>query len=322
VSTASLSAEELEALCFTGEERFAAALESGPDAGWEAFAEIENARRTTCNRYLGWVALEEEYVLETFGHEAHRELIRPERVVELALRSGLGLADLAQIQDVCCSADNPVADRMRRALEGSDAEPALGVWHESERILRAAHDLRRDLISDRLGQIYRRFGLGALEDAMFYAAQRGWWSVSMPADFALDPAVRLRNLTFFLTVCAYFRLRIEAEPERWVLHVDECGRCGRQCRDRYFTDGWGLEVIEESVPATFGRGSMTAYQTHAAVMHHMFAIDTVGAPWPVFDCQGLRKDPSGCRLYVYPDPADTPDEFYEQVGRQRVISAR
>jgi len=280
------------------------------------YSEIEAARRATSNRYLDWVALTDEYVFEHHGHDAHRELTRPERIAELASRSGLQLEDLCQIQSVCGSEDNALAERMRSTIAGARTE-VMAVWYESERVLKAAHDLRRDLISDRLGQIYRNFGERALSDAMMYAAQRGWWSTSMPDDFALEPGVRLRNVAFFLTVCAYFELRIVEEPDRWTLHADVCGRCGRQCRDRYFADGWPLEVVSEPSPLTFGRGAMTIYQTHAAVIHHQYAIDTVGAPWPVFDCRGLREDPSGCRLYVYKDPRQTPAEFYEQVGRVR-----
>jgi hypothetical protein len=307
---------QLTELVRSGGERFKRSLEVGPEAAQATYEEIEEARRTTCNRYMAWVALTDEYVFEAHGHDAHRDLTRPERVTELTYRSGLELADVLQIQALLASADNPLAEQMRHALAGAPND-ALAVWQDSERLLKAAHDLRRDLISDRLGQIYRNFGEDALSDSMFYAARRGWWSSSMPEDFALEPEVRLRNVAFFLSVCAYFELRIDEESDRWVLHADVCGRCGRQCRDRYFSDDWPLEVIPGPSPMTFGRDAMTVYQTHAAVIHHQYAIDTVGAPWPVFDCRGVREDPSGCRIYVYKDPAQTPDVFYEQVDRVR-----
>jgi hypothetical protein len=310
------SEAELARLVASGEKRFREALEVGREAAQDTYSEIEAARRGTCNRYLDWLAYTEEYIFEAHGRAARRDLTRPERVSELVYRSGLGLDDVGRIQNVCASPDNELAARMRTALAGSAAE-AIAAWNESERVLKAAHDLRRDLISDRLGQIYRDFGGEALTDAMLYAAQRGWWSTSMPDDFALDPEVRLRNVAFFLAVCAYFELRLVEEPERWVLHADVCGRCGRQCRDRYSAGGWPLEVVSERSPLTFGRGEMTIYQTHAAIIHHQYAIDTVGAPWPVFDCLGLRDDPGGCRLYVYKDRSDTPEIFYTQVDRVR-----
>ena len=316
-----LSSDALARLCATGQERFVEALGSGREEAWSTYSELEGARRATSNRYLAWIALTDEYVLEQHGHAAHRELSEPERIAELARRSGLGLDDLVGLQALCGSADSPVSERMRSALAAGDAGGALAAWGESERLLKAAHDLRRDLISDRLGRIYRRFGLTGLNEAMLYAAGHGWWSTSMPADFALEPGERLRNVAFFLSVCAYFQLRIVEEPERWILHADVCGRCGTQCRDRYYEGDWGLEVVTERSPTTFGRGAMTVYQSHAAVIHHIFAIDIIGAPWPVFDCRGLREDPGGCRLYVYKDPAQTPPEFYEQVGRRRPMTA-
>lgn len=311
------SIQDLARFSATGEHRFTEALRAGPAAARTTYTELEAARRTTTNRYLAWMALTDEYVLEEHGHAAHRELTEPERVAELVRRSGLGVDDLTQIQAVCASAENPVSERMMSALAAADVGAAMRAWSESERLLKAAHDLRRDLISDCLGRIYRRFGLAGLNDAMLYAAHRGSWHTSMPADFALEPGERLRNLAFFLVVCAYFEVHIVEEPERWIVHADVCGRCGRQCVDRYYAGGWGLEVVTERGPTTFGREAMTIYQSHAAVIHHMFAIDTVGAPWPSFECRGLRNDPGGCCLYVYKDPAQTPPEFYEQVGRRR-----
>jgi hypothetical protein len=312
-----VSSEDLARFCATGEERFTEALRCSAEKARATYGELEAARVTTTNRYLAWIALTDEYVLEQHGHQAHRAHTEPERIAELARRSGLGLDDLAQIQALCGSADNPVTKRMAAALSSADSGEAFSAWRESERLLKAAHDLRRDLISDRLGRIYRRFGLTGLNEAMLYAARRGSWRTSMPADFALEPEERLRNLAFFLVVCAYFQVHIVEEAERWIVHVDVCGRCGRQCRDRYYAGDWGLEVVNERSPTTFGREAMTIYQSHAAVIHHIFAIDTVGAPWPVFDCRGLREDPGGCRLYVYRDPTQTPPEFYEQVGRRR-----
>jgi hypothetical protein len=316
------SAAELAGFCVTGEQRFREALSAGPGPAWATYAEIEQARRSTCNRYRDWLALTDEYVLECRGHAAHRDVGEPGRIAELASRSGLGLGDLELIQLLCAGPESPTAERVQHALETGDEDGALAAWQESERLLKAVHDLRRDLITDRLGRIYRRFGVDALQQAMLYASQRGWWSVSMPADFALEAGQRLRNLAFFLSVCAYFELRIVEEPERWIVLADVCGRCGRQCRDRYMADGWDFEIVTERGPVTFGREAMTIYQTHAAVIHHMYAIDTVGAPWPVFECLGPRADPGGCRLLVYKDPAITPTEYFTSVGREPRLDPR
>ena len=315
-ATAPLAEAELGDIVASGSERFEAALEEGgPEAAYAAFLRIEAARRETTNRYRSWSALTDEYVFAAHGHRGRVEGARPERTAELALRSGFDLDDLALAAAVATGPVNAIGAAMAAAVERGDREAARAAWRRSARLLRRGRDFRCDLLSDQLGSIYRRHGAVELEAAMRYAAEHGFWRASMPADLTLEPRRRLRDLAFFLSVCAHFRLRIEDEGQRWRLDVLECGRCGRQCRDRYTDPDWGLEVVAERSPLTFGRPPMTIYQTHLAVIHHMFAIDEFGAPWPVFDCRGLRDDAGGCRMYVYKDPADTPAAVYEEVGR-------
>jgi hypothetical protein len=304
---AGTAADDLDALVLSGAERFEAALEGGVAAGAEMALRIETARRDTSNRYRAWASLTEAYLSDTGGHGRRVDAARLERTAELALRSGFDLGSLKLADEVSAGPVNPLSEAVTAARRRGDREGLQEAFARGEELLRRIHDFRCDLLSDQLGAIYRAEGPRGLEAAMRFAAARGSWKTSMPADLALEPNRRLRELAFFLTVCAHFRIVIVDEGERWRIDVLECGRCGRQCRDRYTDPDWGLEVVHERGPLTFDRPPMTIYQTHMAVIHHQFAIDEFGTPWPVFDCRGLRADAGGCRMLVYKDPWAAPE---------------
>lgn len=318
VGGAVAAAGDLDALVLSGAERFEAALAAGGTAaGAELALRIETARRDTSNRYRAWASLTEAYTFDAHGHDGRVAATRLERTAELALRSGFDLDSLRLADEVSAGPVNPLSEAISAAARRGDRAALREAFARGDELLRRVHDLRCDLLSDQLGAIYREHGPEALEAAMLFAAARGSWRTSMPADLALEPNRRLRELAFFLTVCAHFRIKIEDEGERWRIDVLECGRCGRQCRDRYTDPDWGLEVVHERGPLTFDRPPMTIYQTHMAVIHHQFAIDEFGTPWPVFDCRGFREDAGGCRMLVYKDPFEAPAEVFAAVGREK-----
>lgn len=317
VSSARLFTEaELADLCRSGTDRMTQALESGSaeEAG-ATYAQLEGAMRAFCTVYLDWLALTDEYIFETHGHQGHAAACRPERTAELAVRTGMSLDDLVDAQALVAGPENRLTATMVEAINAGDQSLAFATWHDVERILRDVHDLRRDLISDLLGWIYRHHGSAGLVAAQEYCAPRGWWRESMPRDLALDPKQRLSEVVFMLTVGAFSEQTVTEEDDRWVVNQILCGNCGRQVRDRYADSSWGLETVTDQGPLTFGQPALTIYQTHLAVIHHMYAIDIVGAPWPSFECAGVHAGQKPCRLIVYKDPSHTAPEFYESVGR-------
>jgi hypothetical protein len=308
--------DELASMCRSGTVRMTEALETGDAArARSAYGEMEVAMRAFCTVYLDWLALTDDYVFETHGHSGHATSMRPERTAELALRTGLSLDDLVLGQALVAGPDNELTREMHDAIDAGDHARALAAWERVQRILRDIHDLRRDLISDLLGWIYREYGVDGLVGAQQYSAPRGWWRESMPRDVALDPKERLAELLFMLTVGAFSEQTVTEEPDRWVVHQLLCGNCGRQVRDRYSDSSWGLDTVTEQGPITFGQPELTIYQTHLAVIHHMYAIEIVGAPWPSFECAGMRAGHEPCQLIVYKDASQTAAQYYEIVGR-------
>jgi hypothetical protein len=304
---------ELVELCVRGQVRMERALDAGdPAAAAVTASELTAAMRAFCTVYLDWLVLTDDYVLDELGHEAHVRVTRPERIAEMAVRTGMSLADLVAGRDLVAGPDNDIERDLMAMIAAGERERALAQWLEAERLLRDVHDLRRDAISDLLGQIYAEYGAEGLKAAQMYAAERGWWKESMPHDFTLDPAMRVEEVTYMLTVGAFSDLYVTEEDDRWIVHQNVCGNCGRQVRDRYQDNEWGLRTFAEPGPMTFGKPALTIYQTHLAVIHHIYAIELVGAPWPSFRCIGLEDD-GHCELVVYKDPGQTSPEFYEMV---------
>src|ERR1700722_8852436 len=187
--------EELVALTRSGTELMVEGLESGSSREAVAtYDRLEQAMRAFCVVYLDWLALTDEYVFETHRHEGHAAALRPERTAELAIRTGLAPAHPASGHARVAGPANRLTEQVHAAIRTGDRDGALRGWHEVERVLRDVHDLRRDLISDLLGHVYRADGPDGLQAAQEYCAPRGWWRESMPRDFALAPTERLTEL--------------------------------------------------------------------------------------------------------------------------------
>jgi len=311
----SYTAAELQDLCRSGSERIECAIASGREAAIAEYSKIEEASRWFCNLYAEWIRLTEEYLLTAKGRSALLSAPGPERSAELAVRSGMTQDDLALASAIVAGPDNPLSQAFSQAFDGADSGSALEVWVQFEQVMRKAHDFRRDLITDLLGFVYREHGLSGLEDAQAFAAERGPWVESMPAELALDPKMRLAELSFLLTVTCFFEFRIEELADRWVAWADPCGNCGRQLQDRYRPDeDWGFEIIDLPGPATFGLDAVTVYQSHFALIHHVYAIQAVGVPCPAIRCAGLEAGSKPCEWHVYKDPTRSDPAFYEMVG--------
>ena len=219
---AAAGAGDLDALVLSGAERFEAALAAGGTAAAAEMAlRIETARRDTSNRYRAWASLTEAYLFDAGGHDGRVVAARLERTAELALRSGFDLDSLTLADNVSAGPVNPLSEAISAATARGDREALRDAFDRGDDLLRRIHDFRCDLLSDQLGAIYRRGGPEELEAAMLFAAHRGPWKTSIPADLALEPSRRIRELAFFLTVCAHFRIKIIDEGARWRIDVLE-----------------------------------------------------------------------------------------------------
>lgn len=306
--------DELARMVAPASERMAAAIAGADHATIMAtYAAIEDARRGFAATNEEWAALTVGYLVETHGTLRPRGVLRLERVAQMAIGLGMNAEDLVLAQAVLDSADNPLRAQVRDASTAGDPVAVRLAWERADRLTRLVGDLRNQHISDVLGYVHREHGADGLEAALLFAADHGsFWRTALPAQAAASPERLIADTAFFLAVGADCRLRVIEEPDRFVVEFLEC-HCGRQIDDA-LSHGWGVEVIEGPRPLTYGERAMSPYQVHFAVIHGMWAIDRLGAPFPAFDCSGMDFASRGCRNYVY--KGAVPARHYEVLGRR------
>jgi hypothetical protein len=311
---------ELDAMCVPAHERLSAAIRSADkDAIRGVYRELVVQANQFSTAIFDWTVWTYEYIRDKFGHDELVLQFRPERIIELALRGGMSLDDVVLAQALLEGRDNALTDRVMRAIDEGDDDGIMAGWLETERILQDSGDLRRDLVSDLLGEIYASHGYEALYAAQIYACEHGWWIHNLPRQALMDPRDRLVGMVTFLATGNGSTVSVEELDDRWIVRMSKCGTCGRQVRDRYADDSWGLRLLEEDVPATSGKGPMTMYQSHLAITHHIFAIDLVGTPLPAMRCAGVEAGRRPCEIHVFKELSDTDDRDYSVVGRSKAV---
>jgi hypothetical protein len=312
------SQEQLDAMCRGRDERIVEAVVSGDvESAKEIYRKHVSAVCDFCHTYLGWVALTYEWLFTEHGTAAGVAGVRPERIAEFAIRSGMSLEDVLAAEQTVAHRESAVTTRMEDAIGVGDVAEIKGVWLESERLLRLAFDFRREVVSDVLGYVYHEHGVAGLEAAMRHAFHHGWWEQGLSERAKGDPVEQIEE-TIAMLITGFCEVEAVERPDRWTIRLLTCGSCGRQLRDRYADDAWRLEIVREDGPATFYKGALTPYQTHIAFMHHMCAIELLGAPSPPFRCSGLEASTKPCELNVFKRMDDTTSEFYESVGMTKV----
>lgn len=309
---------ELDALCVSSGQRMQDALEGGATGGvLETYSTIEDTWRGFTGNLEDWANLTLAYLIDFHGRPQPHAEFRLERVATLAVRRGIETEQLALTRELLDAPEHSVRQRLRVALKTGDPGAALNAWRLADRLMRDAVTLRCENVNDVLGYVYREHGAEALEAAMRYAADRGFWRDALPAQLLKDPMDRVREISLFLAAGASCRLRITEDDDRFVIEKVDC-HCGRLVID-HRANGWPMEIIEGPSPMTYGQEAMTPFQAHFAVIHGMWAIDVTGVPINPFECIGTRVGIEGhCRFFIY--KSRVPDRFYEQLGYDRTPS--
>ncbi len=307
--------EELGAMSLSTDERMQAVLGGGSDEDvLRMYSKIEETWRGFASNVEIWTWLTMEFLFETFGSFRPKAELQLERVAELAARRGIDTEQLALIRDLLAGPDNLIRQRLETTLATGERAAAWRAWGLADAAMRDAVTIRCENVNDALGYVLREHGDEVMENAMMYAAERGFWREALPAQTKADPKDLVRDTAFFLSAGAGCTIRVTEDDDRFTVHKLDC-HCGRLVIDAR-KHGWKLEVVEGPSPMTYGQPAMTPFQSHFAVIHGMWVIDVAGAPAPPFDCLGMNVGLSGhCRNYVY--KTAIPDHFYDVLGRRR-----
>ncbi len=285
--------EELDWLALSGAERVRRALDTGDIAHIrETLAHVLGLYRQFHDLYHGWTASLFVHLNDQYGHEVTKASTHIEYTLARSAAVGMNLNAVRAFME-------QPEDRFAARLAAGDRAGAYELYLEIERGARDLHDFYRDYVSFILSKVYRDHGVDALERCLRASSEKDWmpWMMQEIDD---DPKARLVTWAELLGVANFGSIRIEEQPDRFVMIQDPCGSCGRQHRGGRHDDPWNLAVIEERHPITYGTGRATAYRTHIPVMHYLMPVERIGAPWPLIQCP--REKAGRCRVTLFKDP--------------------
>lgn len=312
MSNRMFSQAELDAMSRPPREQLVAALASGDaTAAKTRYAALEAAFLLFHDIYRRWVALEQEFIFSNYGHEGLTKAGAIERVVLHGMRLGMTPEELLQ-------GSTPAAEEMAALIDRGDHAAVLRRYDELERGFRNVHDLYREWLSLLLTYVYREHGVDALEACLRHSSEARWmpW---MLEEVKRDARERITEWAA-LMLANFATFRLEEDDEKFTLHQDPCGSCGRQIRQGCHEPPLDIAIVTEKHPITFNAGNVTVYQTHLAVMHTIMPIEKIGAPWPAIRCPaGATGGP--CQIVLYKDALRAAPEDYTRVGLAPPVNA-
>lgn len=281
---------ELEALSLSGAERVrrATATEDAKTC-IQTFAEVLGLYRQFHDLYHGWTASLFAHLNEVYGHEGAKGMTHLEYTLARSAEVGM---NLNAIRLVVMAPEATFAAK----IKAKDFAGAYEFYLEVERGCRDLHDFYRDYVSFIMSNVYRKYGVTALENCLRASSEKDWmpW---MLQDMEDDPKTRLKTWAELLGVANFGSITIEEQPDRFVLTQNPCGSCGRQHRGGRYDEPWDLATITEKHPITYGQGNATIYRTHIPVMHYLMPVERIGAPWPLIQCP--RKKSGQCKITLF-----------------------
>jgi hypothetical protein len=247
--------------------------------------------------FAAFVAVIQEWLLAEHGLGALTTAERLDRWVVHAMAIAPTEAELA---DLDRRPGAEVAGILRSG--GADAAShAMAVWGDVESAWRKSHDIHVDLVAVWLSQVYRGYGVDALEACLRHSGDRtlvAW----MPIDRARPVEQRVRQWARLLRG-NFSNIRVDEDDDGFTFTQDPCGTCARQITRGAYAPPLDAAVVSEAHPITFGLGGVPVYRTHVPLFHRMIPMERAGEEWPEIRCPvGMGTGPCTVRLTKAPPP--------------------
>ena len=275
---------------------------------------IQTARNGLADLFPSWSAATLSYIRESHGEVAMARAMNADRWLAIGLSAPLNLEETRFAESIFADASVP-ADQIAELMRNGNGAEAKRYWDAVESATSKLHDFRIDWSTEILSHVYREYGSEGVAGALAHAAAQPWWSDRMPGDLALDPVTRITGWSFFLGVGNFGTVSVSEEDDRFIIHHQVCGSCGKQELRGRHEEPWSFARVEEPIPAlNFGIAGYTVYRAHLAAWHYVMPTSKGFAPWPAIDCSGV---PGRCWFTIYKDPGQTPEPYFEKIGVSR-----
>lgn len=213
----------------------------------------------------------------------------------------------------CKEMGRPTLDVVLEALESGNKEQTraliLRLYQESLSV----HDSYAKTKAATLSHIYRTYGVDALESAL-----RGTYN-----NFFGPIADHFESLDFRGQVEMFVNLNrghfhpmnIVEDDEKVTITLKPCGGGQRLVTGGAYEPPLSFAKVEESHPITFGKKQFPIYCCHECAFD-MLAIERIGhPPFVIFPGETVGKDT--CKVCIYKNPEDIPEEVYTRVGKKK-----
>jgi hypothetical protein len=302
-----LTRAELDALARPPREQLCAALEHGSAEAARCFARLDRSHRNFELGFRAWIAAVGAFLVERHGADTAALALDARAVLEAARRHGIDPAAL------------PAGPPAEPELARLGPAALLARFDALEAQRRASHDLYQDWVTALLSHVYRRHGVDELEACLRFAGERTLLRF-MPRDLA-DPAEQRVRRWADMLLGNFARIRVEEDAEKFTIHQELCGSCGRQLEAGCYGPEPRFAIVGERHRVAFNRGDVPVYRTHVAVMHYLLPLERTGVPWPVVECPAGRAA-GPCRLLIYKDPARTPPAHWAWLQASQAEASR
>ncbi len=108
-----------------------------------------------------------------------------------------------------------------------------------------------------------------------------------------------------------------SDEEKFTITMTPCGSGGKLVLEGGYKPPRNLARVKKAQPQTFGKENFPVYCTHCA-FQEIVPIEVLGHP--IFITDPPDADKIGeipCSVYIYKDPKNIPEEFYERIGKKK-----
>ena len=205
-------------------------------------------------------------------------------------------------------------DKAKKAIDEGDAERAKELVDLMYSQFAHLHDGYMTWVSGLQSYLYKHYGLEVLEEAEREAHEIEARLVFKPRN---EPTVRdvVKGLANGLHGHVFQPMTITEDDEKITMTVSPCGSGGRLQEMGGYDPEIGLMKIKEPCNITFNLPDFPIYCIHCPVMEAQ-GVERTGNFSFVRNFKDGKIGPC-CEYHFYKDPADIPEHYYAEIGKEK-----
>ena len=209
----------------------------------------------------------------------------------------------------------PRMDCVISAIERGEKEEAITEVRRMDKEFLVMHNIFRDWVAAIYSYIYEKYGDKILYEVNDVACSF-WFKDLMKRYSKAEPRRRAQMLA------SGFRghlvpLKVDEDDEKFTLTMLPCGSGGKLVLEGGYEPPRNLARVKKAQPQTLSKEDFPVYCTHCA-FQEIIPIEEFGYPIFITECpEGGDIGKEHCKVYIYKDPKDIPERFYERLGKKK-----